>query len=150
MKIKKRVVRKKSKIIPIGTNADYAVDNIITLHRSSNDVFEGVIDYMFYKIINCTPIECINISKYEFEYPEEELNEMEENFKQYDLKYDKEISKTLKKQIDTAIILIREIALAEEVIEEVVKGKYCEVGNSFNQLYIIGKIIELYKEGVLC
>lgn len=141
-------IRNKSRIVPVGTNADFGVDNIITLYRSSNDVFHGVIDYMFYRIIGCTPVEHINTTKLPFEYSEEEVDEMMLNYEEYHAKYDKEISKVLKDDIETCILYIRNKAVKEGVIEEYVKGKYIEVKEAYDLEYIIEKVMAYYKEDI--
>ncbi|MGL6098845.1 MAG: hypothetical protein ACRC0G_04370 [Fusobacteriaceae bacterium] len=143
-------IRKKSKISPIGTNCDFGVDNIITLGRSSNDVFDGVFDYLFYKVIGCSPVEHINTTDYDFVYDDDSLEEMDKNYYEYDSKYDKEISKTLKKQIDESIRIIRYQSLKDDVIEEFAKGRYRLKGNRYSLMYIIGIVIKAYREGELC
>ncbi|MGL5316075.1 MAG: hypothetical protein ACRCX2_33255 [Paraclostridium sp.] len=139
-------IRSKSKVVPIGTNTDYGVDNIITLYRSSNDVFYGVIDYIFYRVLCCTPVEHVNSTPLPFDYTEEEIDDMNLNYEEYDSKYDKEISKVLKDDIETAIIYIRNKAIKEGVITEFTKGKYTEVKESYNLEYIIGKVLQYYRE----
>jgi RIO-like serine/threonine protein kinase len=144
---KRTKVRVKSKIISIGTNADFGIDNIITLYRSSNDVFYGVLDYMFYKVLNCDPSEHNNLTELPFEYNEDELEEMIFNFEQYELKHDKEISKVLKKDIEKCIIYIRKKALKDGIIEEYIKSKYVEVKESYTLEYLIVQIMNYYKRG---
>ncbi|MGL6132427.1 MAG: hypothetical protein ACRCZ9_12515, partial [Fusobacteriaceae bacterium] len=137
IKIKKpSKIRSKSKVVPVGTNCDYGIDNIITLYRSSNDVFYGVIDYLFYRVLGCTPIEHLNINDYGFDYDDATLNDIEENHKEYCLKYDKEISEPLKDQIDKAVLIVRHTALEEGVIKKFDSKRYCEVGNQYTLIYV--------------
>lgn len=143
----RKPIRCKKKVTPIGANAHMGVDNIITLYRSSNDIFNGILDYIFFKVLNLEPVEYFNAKEFEFEPEERDIDEIQEDYLNYNLKYKKEISKSLEKDIEEVIPYIRRKALRDKKIYEFTEGKYLETKLSYSFDYIIKKIMDYYKEG---
>lgn len=141
----RKPIRCKKKVTPIGANAHMGVDNIITLYRSSNDIFNGVLDYIFFRVLNLEPVEYFNAKEFDFEPEESEIEGIQEDYLNYNLKYRKEISKSLEKDIDLVILYIRQKALEDEKIYEFTSGKYLETKLSYSFEYIIKKIMDYYK-----
>lgn len=138
--------KRKRKITPIGANTHCSVDNVITLYRSSNDIFNGVLDYIFFKVLNSDPVQYHNINRDDTELTSEDIAEMQSDFENYESKYKKEISPTLEREIEEIIIYIRREALKEKVIAPFSKDKYQENKLSYSFTYLIKKIMDYYKE----
>ncbi|MGL4452471.1 MAG: hypothetical protein ACRCTZ_15000 [Sarcina sp.] len=139
-------IRCKKKVTPIGANAHMGVDNIITLYRSSNDIFNGVLDYIFFKVLNLEPVEYFNVKEFEFEPEEKEIEEIQSDYLNYELKYKKEISKSLEKDIEEVVLYIRKKALEDKKIYKFTNDKYLEDEISYSFEYVIKKIMDYYKE----
>lgn len=122
------------------------VDNIITLYRSSNDIFNGVLDYIFFKVLNLEPVEYFNIKEFEEEPGEKEIEEAQGDYLNYSVKFKKEISKSLENDIEEVILYIRKKALEDKKIYAFTPDKYLENEISYSFKYIVKKIIDYYRE----
>jgi hypothetical protein len=135
---------KRGKVFAIGINAHNYIDNIITLIRSSNDLYDGALDYIFYKVLNLDPIGYYNMSGDE-EFDEHEIDEFQRSFEKYDEKFETETNAVLSKDIKEFIVFLREEALKAEMIEPVYGKYYLDVKYSFSYDFIIKKIFEFYR-----
>lgn len=140
-------IKKKKKVIPVGTNVHSFLDNVITLYRSSNDTFTGALDYIFFKVLNCDPEQYYNLTDSE-EISKDEIKEMQEEYENYEKKHCKEVSKTLERELNEVILYIREKALKENVIKEFSNDKYEEINYSYTFEYLLKKLMDFYKEKV--
>lgn len=133
----------RKKMFSIGINAHKNCDNLITLIRSSNDLQFGTLDYLFFKILNLTPVEYFNIVENDFEYSEEEIEVYEDEY----FKSEKEeLNKILREEIIEVVQFIRKKSLKLDMIKIVFIDKF--IGNSinFNSEYIMKTILEYYND----
>ncbi|MGL5718301.1 MAG: hypothetical protein ACRCX2_35180 [Paraclostridium sp.] len=139
-----KVKKSKRNMFPIGINVHNSIDNVITLYRSSNDLYDGTLDYIFFKVLNLEPEHYFNLSEMN-ELTDQELREYNVAFRNYEEKYEKDTNEVLAKEIKEIIDFVRKRALTSGAIEEISKGKYLETYYSFNFTFIIKCIIDYYK-----
>lgn len=123
------------------------LDNLITLSRSNNDIYDGVNDYIFFRVLNVEPIEYFNLTKrYETdkEYYEWEIEMYQANFFNFENKNN--FSEKIKNDIEEIIKYIRRKAIKNKLIKEVFKDKYIEASIGYDDNYISTQIMKYYRE----
>ncbi|MGL4998531.1 MAG: hypothetical protein ACRC5T_06130 [Cetobacterium sp.] len=139
-------VKKKRGIFSVGINNNKAIDNIITLSKSSNDLFDGTIDYFYFRILKFDP----DTFFYEIEYPnmkESEKAEYQFLFEEYDAKYKKLFNFEFCEEMEIIVDYVRDEAIKEHVIIEHYSG-YVPNKFSFTAQYIMKKILKYYRESI--
>ena len=140
--LKKKILR--GKVKSTGINMHDKVDNLITLYRSNNDLHIGVIDYLYFAILNCTPVEFYNLNEVA---EEEDIDFLQEQFTKYDEGF---LNETLKEQSCEFVKKIRECALNEGVITKSTISPCMFHPNValFDGGYIVEKLFLYYKGGI--
>lgn len=139
--------RSKSKFESVGNANHCCLDNIWTLMNSNSDLYDGVISYIFFEVLNCTPVEYANLTPmiFEEELSEREINNLEKNHLRF--KNQNKYSNKIKSDIIKIITYVRKEALQAGIIEEtIIKDKYVEKTTGFNANYIIKKMITFYNK----
>lgn len=128
----------------VGNSNHPLLDNIWTLINSNNDIYDGVADYIFFRVLNLEPIEYFNLTEQQFEeeFTDEEIEELQENFFNFQTKNN--FSKKIKNDIKEIIEYIRKKAIESNVIKEVLEEKYIEASLVYNAKYIKTQIIKYY------
>lgn len=137
----------KRAVVSVGNGNHEMLDNLITLSKSNNDIYDGINDYIYFRVLNVEPVEYFNLTKrYEVdkEYYEWEIEMYQNDFFNYENKNN--FSEKIKNDIEEIVKYIRRKALKNNLIKEVIKNKYIENSNDFNSDYITKKIIKYYKE----
>lgn len=123
------------------------LDNLITLSRSNNDIYDGVNDYIFFRVLNVEPIEYFNLTKRydpDKEYYEWEIEMYQANFFNFENKNN--FSEKIKNDIEEIIKYIRRKAIKNNLIKEVFKNKYIENSIGYDDNYISTQIMKYYRE----
>ena len=123
------------------------LDNLITLSRSNNDIYDGVNDYIFFRVLNVEPIEYFNLTKRydpDKEYYEWEIEMYQANFFNFENKNN--FSEKIKNDIEEIIKYIRRKAIKNNLIKEVFKNKYIENSIEYDDNYISIQIMKYYRE----
>lgn len=123
------------------------LDNLITLSRSNNDIYDGVNDYIFFRVLNVKPIEYFNLTKRydpDKEYYEWEIEMYQANFFNFENKNN--FSEKIKNDIEEIIKYIRRKAIKNNLIKEVFKNKYIENSIGYDDNYISTQIMKYYRE----
>lgn len=123
------------------------LDNLVTLSRSNNDIYDGVNDYIFFRVLNLEPIEYFNLTKrYETdkEYYEWEIEMYQANFFNFENKNN--FSEKIKNDIEEIVKYIRRKAIRNNLIKEVFKDKYIENSIGYDANYISTQIMKYYRE----
>lgn len=123
------------------------LDNLITLSRSNNDIYDGVNDYIFFRVLNVEPIEYFNLTKRydpDKEYYEWEIEMYQANFFNFENKNN--FSEKIKNDIEEIIKYIRRKAVKNNLIKEVFKNKYIENSIGYDDNYISTQIMKYYRE----
>lgn len=123
------------------------LDNLITLSRSNNDIYDGVNDYIFFRVLNVEPIEYFNLTKRydpDKEYYEWEIEMYQANFFNFENKNN--FSEKIKNDIEEIIKYIRRKAIKNKLIKEVFKDKYIEASIGYDDNYISTQIMKYYRE----
>lgn len=130
-----------------GINAHENCDNLITLSRSSSDLHLGLLDYLFYKILNCDPdLYFDNESENIFNLSDISESERKTLQNEY-LKYESEpLNKSLKKEIKDFVIEIREKSIKKNLIRKSFGCSYIEKSLSFGAEFILKELIKFYKK----
>lgn len=137
----------KRAVVSVGNGNHEMLDNLITLSKSNNDIYDGINDYIYFRVLNVEPIEYFNLTKrydVDKEYYEWEIEMYQNDFFNYENKNN--FSEKIKNDIEEIVKYIRRKALKNNLIKEVLKDKYIENSNTFNSDYITKKIIKYYKE----
>lgn len=122
------------------------LDNLITLSRSNNDIYDGVNDYIFFRVLNLEPVEYFNLTEQEFQEPfkDWETDLYQVNFFNFENKNN--FSEKIKNDIEEIIKYIRRKALKNHLIKEVFKDKYIEASIEYDADYISTQIMKYYRE----
>lgn len=130
----------------VGNGNHEMLDNLITLSKSNNDIYDGINDYIYFRVLNVEPVEYFNLTERYLnkEYYEWEIEAYQNDFFNYENKNN--FSEKIKNDIEEIVKYIRRKALKNNLIKEVIKNKYIEASNDFNSDYITKKIIKYYKE----
>lgn len=123
------------------------LDNLITLSRSNNDIYDGVNDYIYFRVLNVEPIEYFNLTKRydpDKEYYEWEIEMYQANFFNFENKNN--FSEKIKNDIEEIIKYIRRKAIKNNLIKEVFKNKYIENSIGYDDNYISTQIMKYYRE----
>lgn len=136
----------KTAIVSAGNGNNNMIDNLFTLSRSNSDIYDGIISYMFFKILNLEPIEYFNLTESKFQLPfkEWEIDSYQRDYINFREKNN--FSEKIIEDIENISIFIREKALKEHMIKETFKNKYIEASIVFGAKYIEQQIIKYYKE----
>lgn len=136
----------KTAIVSAGNGNHKMIDNLFTLSRSNSDIYDGIVSYMFFKILNLEPVEYFNLTESKFQNPFKEW-EIELYQKDYiNFREKNNFSEKIIEDIEIISSFIRRKALKENVIKEVFKNKYIEASIDFGAKYIEKQIIKYYKE----
>ena len=74
-------------------NIDENIDNLFLLIYSTSDVFNGLISYLYFKILNMTPKEYFNLEDENNFFSKEEIEEENKDFLKYEeFKFSKTIN----------------------------------------------------------
>ena len=122
------------------------LDNLITLSRSNNDIYDGVNDYIFFRVLNLEPVEYFNLTEQEFQEPfkDWETDLYQVNFFNFENKNN--FSEKIKNDIEEIVKYIRRKALKNHLIKEVFKDKYIEASIEYDADYISTQIMKYYRE----
>ena len=123
------------------------LDNLVTLSRSNNDIYDGVNDYIFFRVLNLEPVEYFNLTKRydpDKEYYEWEIEMYQANFFNFENKNN--FSEKIKNDIEEIIKYIRRKAIKNNLIKEVFKNKYIENSIGYDDNYISTQIMKYYRE----
>lgn len=123
------------------------LDNLITLSKSNNDIYDGINDYIYFRVLNVEPVEYFNLTKrYEAdkEYYEWEIEMYQSNFFNFENKNN--FSEKIKKDIEEIVKYIRKKALKNHLIKEVFEDKYIEASIEYDADYISIQIMKYYRE----
>lgn len=123
-------------------NVDKNIDNLFLLISSTSDVFNGLISYLYFKILNMTPIEYFNI-EIDDVLTQEDIDVENDEFEKYDNWI---FSKNIQDDINGVLKTIREESVNENVLKKV--GDYYLINNydKYNYAYIFKKIYNYYKK----
>ena len=78
-------------------NVDKNIDNLFLLISSTSDVFNGLISYLYFKILNMTPKEYFNLENEDGFYTKEEIKvENLEYLKYEEFNFNKTIEQDIK------------------------------------------------------
>lgn len=137
---------KKTTIMQCGNKNHKKLDNLFTLSLSNNDVYGGVIDYIFFRVLNLEPIEYFNLTEqlFEEEFTDNDIDLCQKNY--FDFEKKNNFSDKIKDDIEEVINFIRKKALDEKIIKEIIKNKYIEASYKYDAKYILKKIIKFYRE----
>lgn len=135
----------KTAIVSVGNGNHNMIDNIYTLSRSNNDIYDGVADYIF-RVLNLEPVEYFNLTEAEFKEPfkEWEMDLYQRDFINFEVKNN--FSEKIKQDIEDIVLFIRRKAIKRKIIKEVFKDKYIESSIDYNAKFIEKQIIKYYKE----
>lgn len=123
-------------------NIDKNIDNLFLLIYSTSDVFNGLISYLYFKILNMTPEEYFNIENEDKFYSNEEIEQEQEDF----FKYEKfNFSKTIDKDIKEVVEYIRKDAIKNKILKKISNYYLIEDYDKYNSDYILKKIYNFYK-----
>ena len=124
-------------------NVDKNIDNLFLLISSTSDVFNGLISYLYFKILNMTPKEYFNLENEDDFYTKEEIKV--ENLEY--LKYEEfNFNKTIEQDIKDVISYIREDAVKNNILKKISNYYFVENHDKYDSRYIIKKIYNYYKE----
>ena len=124
-------------------NVDKNIDNLFLLISSTSDVFNGLISYLYFKILNMTPKEYFNLENEDGFYTKEEIKV--ENLEY--LKYEEfNFNKTIEQDIKDIISYIREDAVKNNILKKISNYYFVENHDKYDSSYIIKKIYNYYKE----
>ncbi|MGL5717869.1 hypothetical protein [Cetobacterium sp.] len=136
-------MKKKRALFSVGFNNHIFFDNAITLTRSSNDIFDGTLDYIYFKVLGCDPVMYFNLIEEE-ELTEEEKNEYQFYFEEYEKKHKILMNKNFCEELKELIFYLRDISLEENMIKPEL-GYYIPNSNRFSLKYIMIKILKFYR-----
>lgn len=136
-------MKKKRSLFSVGFNNHMFFDNAITLTRSSNDIFDGTLDYIYFKVLGCDPIIYFNLIEEE-ELTDEEKDEYQFYFKEYEDKHKILMNLKFCDELKELIIFLRDTALEEKMIRPEL-GFYVPNSNRFSLKYIMIKILKYYR-----
>jgi hypothetical protein len=127
----------------MGMNVHRDVDNLITLYRSNSDLHLGLVDYLYFKILNCSPVEYYNISDAEF-IEDNELNFMQEQFEKYEGTF---LNKTLSNENEEFVEILREESIRGGFIKkcEFSPDKFVESSARFDSSFIVKNLLLYYR-----
>ena len=122
-------------------NVQSDINNLITLFNGNNDVYDGILSYIYFRVLNMNPIEYFNIEDEDEIYSESERQSIQEEFEKFGKL---ELTQEIKEEMEEIIVLVREKALKEKVLSKF--GEYCliEKHNQFQCDYIIKEIFRYY------
>lgn len=136
-------MKKKRNLFSVGFNNHMSFDNVLTLTRSSNDIFDGTLDYIYFKILGCDPITYFNLIEEE-ELTLEEKEEYQFYFDEYEKKHKILMSEEFCEELKKLILFLRDTALEEKMIKPEL-GFYISNSNGFSLKYIMIKILKFYR-----
>lgn len=136
-------IKKKRNLFSVGFNNNIAFDNVLTLARSSNDIFDGTLDYIYFKILGCDPSTYFNLIEEE-ELTEEEKDQYQFYFEEYEKKHKILINEEFCHELKNLVFFLRDVALEEKMIRAEL-GYYVPNSNSFSLKYIMVKILKYYR-----
>lgn len=137
---------KRNIVVSVGNKNHELLDNIITLTLSNNDIYGGVADYIFFRVLNLEPVEYFNLTEQEFKEPfkEWEIDMYQRYYHNFEEKNN--FSDKIKNDIEDIVLHIRRKSLKNKIIKEIFKGKYIEASLKYDAKYIFKEIIKYYKE----
>lgn len=123
-------------------NIDENIDNLFLLIYSTSDVFNGLISYLYFKILNMTPKEYFNLEDENNFFFKEEIEEENKDF----LKYEEfKFSKTINEDIKKVIEYIRNDAINNNILKKMSNYYFIINYDKYDSEYIIKKIYNFYK-----
>lgn len=128
-------------IISVGVNVHNKIDNLITLISSTADVFDGTLSFLFFKVLNLEPVMYFNTLTNSYMTPKEE-NQCQFNYKQFEAF---KFNDVIHKEIEEAIIFIRNEALSKKYIEK--KGSvYFVIKDAYNAEWIMKTLYKMNRQ----
>lgn len=136
---------KKLKVVFVGNKCHKELENVFTLSRSNLDEYDGILEMLFYYVIDKEPIEYFNCVELSDDFTEEDIDECQYAFVSYRDKI--KLSPTIQSELDELITYIRREALKDERIE-VKNGILFPIDNLYTMKYVRDKMLKFYKEKV--
>ena len=127
----------------VGFNNHMEVDNVITLLRSSNDIFDGTLDYIYFKVLGCDPVTYFNLID-EDELTEQEKDEYQFYFEEYEKKHLLLMNENFCIELKKLIFHLRDISVENNIIKEEL-GYYISNNNKFSLRYVMKEILRFYR-----
>lgn len=125
-------------------NVNEYIDNLLTLIYSQNDVFDGTLSYLYYKVLNMIPSKHLRFEEEEGNcFTEEELEEMDENFQKFE---EWKFNPVIKKELKEVIIFIRKTATKDKILKKFGDCYLIEKYYKYNSNYLIKCIYKYYKK----
>lgn len=129
------------KVVSVGVNVHNKIDNLITLISSTSDVFDGLLSFLFFKVLNLEPIMYFNTLESNSMTPKEE-NQCQNNFKRFE---EFKFNDIIHKEIEEAIVFVRTEALTKKYIEK--KGSvYFVINDSYNAEWIMKVLYKMNRK----
>ena len=74
---------KKIKVVFVGNKCHKDLENVFTLSRSNLDEYDGILEYIFYLVIDKEPIQYFNCVELPDDFVEEDINEAQYSYDSY-------------------------------------------------------------------
>lgn len=133
---------KPTKMIFVGNKCHKSLENVFTLSRSNLDEYDGILEFIFYLVINKEPIEYFNCVEIPEDFTEEDIDESQYAFVSYRDKI--KLSPTIQSEMEEIITYIRREALKDKRIE-VKHNILFPIDNKYTMKYVRDKILKFYK-----
>lgn len=136
---------KKIKVVFVGNKCHKDLENVFTLSRSNLDEYDGILEYIFYLVIDKEPIQYFNCVELPDDFVEEDIDEAQYSYDSYRDKI--KLSPTIHSEMLEIVSYIRREALKDKRIE-VKNGSLFPIGDLYTMKYVRNKLIKFYKERI--
>ena len=136
---------KKIKVIFVGNKCHKDLENVFTLSRSNLDEYDGILEYIFYLVIDKDPIQYFNCVELPDDFVEEDIDDAQYSYDSYRDKI--KLSPTIHSEMLEIVSYIRREALKAKRIE-VKNCSLFPIGDLYTMKYVRNKLIKFYKERI--